>query len=70
MNVPILFSLSQADHSNRNNLFHRADPRYLTGFIGHGFRNVNRFSCGDPKTLAGVLLGEFGKAGTKTISNA
>jgi hypothetical protein len=42
MNVPILFSLSQADPASRDAFFRPANLRRLAGFIGHGFRSVKR----------------------------
>jgi hypothetical protein len=41
-NVPILFSLCQADPTSRDAFFHPAYLRRLAGFIGHGFRSVKR----------------------------
>jgi hypothetical protein len=53
MNVPILFSLSQADPTSRDVFFHPANPRRRAGFIGHVVRNLNRVSGGDAMTLLG-----------------
>jgi hypothetical protein len=41
-NVPILFSLSQADPMSRDPFFHPANLRRRAGFIGHGFRSMKR----------------------------
>jgi hypothetical protein len=52
IDVPILFSLSQADPTGRDAFFQPANLSPQAGFIGHGFRNVNCVSGGDAMSLA------------------